>query len=246
MTYEVIEEWIGDFLLETGALPATDWVRYPQEQRRWGITWAELQALKLLPLEKIPNLIASDSAVVVTAGTILVDALPDKLFEPIDIWAPIGTPAVNYHWTKITADKTRFMHNLNMANGLYWYWKNTSVLGAAVLLDPSLEITIGQGQQRQIVLLTGGGLVVPATVNMLYKSYPTSYAESGGFDDGETPPSYFSCPFEGEEHTLALGAAAWCLLQDNDPRWKDLLQTFAGLLGVQTDVILGSVKEVRK
>ena len=217
MKYEDLEDLVGDFLREPGTTPAS-WIRYSQDRRQRGIVWAEVMALRHLPDHDCRNLIFTEGVATNDSGVIVIAELSpsdeESFFGVVDIYNIALTPTV--HFKEVSRDMQKLLDNRNMQYGHYWYY---SALDA-----------LGQGQKRQIQLKANTNAdykgVADTNMFMTYKVFPSSYQNTFG--------AVF-VPFERNEELIAMGAAAFVLLEEGDPRGVELEQRFYAGLGIGND-----------
>ena len=124
MTYAVLEELIGDMVLEPGSSAG---LRYTQDKRQRAIIHAEVMALRHLSDDDCRNLIGRTGAATSASGKIEVANLiasgtdGDRFFDVIDIMNATRT-GLAVHFKKVEQDKVKILDNLNYKYGYYWYY----------------------------------------------------------------------------------------------------------------------------
>jgi hypothetical protein len=162
MTYTLLEEWVGDILLEPGVLPVGGWTRYSQTKRRRGITWAEMMAAEHLPLDKCKMLITTLAAVTIAADVI---TSPSGFMEVIDLYCATN----EYHYEPLPAELVPFIHNANMDAGFYWRFNDSG----------NIKIFYPSG-------ITYDPNTTPTKPTLIYKAQPHSY-QTGTFGAAACP-----------------------------------------------------------
>jgi hypothetical protein len=149
LTHPNMETLIGNFIDEAGA----DRDRYPQADRRVAIRWAEVEAGKWLPIEKLRILHKQVDTIVVASGLITYASCPADMRECLSIFCD----AVSLTFEEKTADEAQLMrYNQNWNYGYYWW--NEKDGGIRIKYASSYDPLANKP-------------------SMMYRSYPNSWSQ---------------------------------------------------------------------
>jgi hypothetical protein len=165
MTYTLLEELVGEILMEPGVVGA-GWTRYSQTKRRRGITWAEMLAARHLPLDQCKMLITTLAAVTIAADVITV---PTGLMEVIDLYCATN----KFHYEPLPEELVPFINNINLSEGFYWRFNDSGNIkifyasGFTPAYDPNTTkpTLIYKAQPHSYMTGTFGAAVSPFVEN---------------------------------------------------------------------------------
>lgn len=150
LTHANMETLVGDFIDEAGTDHRD---RYPQADRRRAIRWAEVEAGKWLPIEKVKILHKQADTLTVSSGLIAYANCPADMRECLNIFCD----AVSISFEKKTIEEAELMrYNQNWGYGYYWWHEKSG--GIRIKYASSYDPSVNKP-------------------SMMYRAYPNSWAQ---------------------------------------------------------------------
>jgi len=135
MIYSLLEEYVGDLVLERGSTVA-NWVRYPEALRRKAISEAERIAAIHLPPERKQALIAVRTGLTVASDVISVASIGPRVMQIERLYAAYNGIDTDFKEIKSLADGW-LRANLNLRYG--FTWQRTDAGGLKIQSPPDFD-----------------------------------------------------------------------------------------------------------